>query len=688
VSSHTGVVYRCALLLAAVLVLPADAPAELFVSYQYAGSFALPAGSGPLDVLANGRLVVTVGADVYVEDSAASATFSLLGPLPGADFPSFGAAFVRVSPDGTKIAVGNNGGSSFSNYQVGVFSLPSLSGTWFTASHYDGEWVDNTHVALTAGDFGSPSVVTILDTTSPNPLLPLNPTVVDNIGGASGGVAFDAADNLYTGNGFQTSGPSGTGAIKAFSLAAWTAAWTSGPPIDFETGGVLVVDVLSASPMGFDSEGHLFVGGGEFSGGDVDFAALVSNQAVANALAGMGAADPNDPAEVRKLDPDVANDFNFYSANSNDLLRRLYVREGDAVHFYEEELAPFATVVVEYAPAPGQFVNVAEFSEPTAALGPPAGGGASTPNNESIVTLGGFGGYIILAFDHTVIDDPMNASGMDAIVYGNAYWVEGNPQRHWGECATIEISRDENGNGEADDAWFLIPGSHLSTTAALMEMTWDDDIDDPAYPPDDPLWLPPGLSDMWTTDAYALSDAIFSAAVVVNPGGGGIEGIFGYADYSPTLVLGDLDGDDVVDDAAMEPEEFYTRPDDPREVGMTPGCGGGDAFDIAWAVDPETGKPAELNGFDFIRITTAVDAVSPTFGEKSAEIDAVADVSPDPFGDVDGDVDIDLVDIAAMQNCFRVTQVGVDCAVFEGDADGAVDLPDVALLLERRTGPR
>jgi len=37
---------------------------------------------------------------------------------------------------------------------------------------------------------------------------------------------------------------------------------------------------------------------------------------------------------VRRLDPDVANDFNFYSPNYNSTLGRLYVQDGMTVHVY------------------------------------------------------------------------------------------------------------------------------------------------------------------------------------------------------------------------------------------------------------------------------------------------------------------------------------------------------------------
>ncbi|MFH1107776.1 MAG: IPTL-CTERM sorting domain-containing protein [Planctomycetota bacterium] len=282
-------------------------------------------------------MIVLVGDDVYVETAADSRSFAQTGTLPAADFPSFGAAFIRVSPDGTQIAVGNNGGTSFSNYQVGVFDVNSLMGNWFAANHFDAEWIDSAHIALTAGDFVNPSVVTVLDTTSAHPPSPTNTTIIDNIGGASGGIAFDSAGNLYTGNGFQTSGPSETGAVKAFLHAAWTAALTGGTPLDFEAGGVLVVDVLSASPLAFDRQGNLLVGGGDFSSsGDTDFVALVRASTVSSALSGMGPADSNNPEQVRRLDPDAANDFNYFSVNCDPALGRLYVHDSGSatLHTY------------------------------------------------------------------------------------------------------------------------------------------------------------------------------------------------------------------------------------------------------------------------------------------------------------------------------------------------------------------
>ena len=305
----------------------------------------------------------------------------------------------------------------------------------------------------------------------------------------------------------------------------------------------------------------------------------------------------------------------------------------------------FATRVIDYSPAPSQFVNHPLYNDPSRALGAPVGGGTVAADNSKLVTLGAFGGSITLGFDHTVLNDPRNPLGLDAIVFGNAVWVAGNANRRFAEAATIEISRDANANGVADDPWYLIPGSHLAAAPGPLTrftQTWDDDIDDQSYPPFSVTWIPPGHAGVWTTSAFMLPDNPFSngvAGILNNPLGlsSTVEGVWGYAELSPTLILGDTNANNAVDLPDMDPGDFYTIPDDPHAVGVGPGFGssggmggGGDAFDIAWAIDPATGLvlPVPLDGFDFIRITTAARRIEPILGELSSEIGGVADVRP------------------------------------------------------------
>lgn len=288
----------------------------------------------------------------------------------------------------------------------------------------------------------------------------------------------------------------------------------------------------------------------------------------------------------------------------------------------------FASAVHDYSPAPGQFVNDSRFNDPARALGPPVGGGTLAPDNSKLVTLGGFGGSITLGFNRTVWNTP---GELDAIVFSNAFYAGGNPNRRWAECAVIEISRDVNGNGLPDDPWYLVPGSHITDPQGQWTVvTWDDDTNDPTNPPPHPSWIPPGKSGTWTTETWLLPGDVFNGPIVTNPHGtdAQTQGIYGHPGYSPTLILGDLTGNNSIDDPDITPEMFYTVADDPFATAIAPGSGGGDAFDISWAIDPATGQPANLDGFDFIRITTAVHSIHPVFGEISIEVGGVARAMP------------------------------------------------------------
>ncbi|MFH1418208.1 MAG: hypothetical protein ABII12_07995 [Planctomycetota bacterium] len=354
----------------------------------------------------------------------------------------------------------------------------------------------------------------------------------------------------------------------------------------------------------------------------------------------------------------------------------------------------FATAVIDFSPAPGQFVNEPLFNDPSKALGPPAGAGTYNPNNSKLVSLGGFAGSITLAFDHTVMNDDTNPLGLDAIVFGNATWAGSDPNRHWAECGYIEISRDVNDNGQADDPWYLVSGSHIPDPLGQEEtQAWDDDVGDPTYPPNNPNWIPPGQSGTWMTQGFRLPSDVFDVTVLQNPSGLGatVEGVFGYADFAPVLILGDLDGDNVVDDPEMSPADFYTAPDDPFEVGMTPGSCGGDAFDIAWAIEPETGQPANLDGFDFIRITNGENYIAGIFGEKSPEIGGVADVLPGD-GDMNCDGVLDGLDVVplvlALTDPIAYEAAHADCRRSNADVndDGEIDTLDVASFVAQLTG--
>jgi len=318
----------------------------------------------------------------------------------------------------------------------------------------------------------------------------------------------------------------------------------------------------------------------------------------------------------------------------------------------------FATSVLNFTPAPGQFINDPNFSDPARALGAPVGGGLFAADNSKLVSLGGFGGSITLAFDAPVIDDPLNPWGLDAIVHSNAFYAGSSTNRRFAEPATIEIARDLNNNNIPDDPWFIVRAPVFNSVPATAQQSqfWDNNPSTPA-PPTALFWYPiapahPNWPANYTTTAIRLP-ALFEVIVLQNPLGlsSTLEAHYALADFAPTLLLGDTNADDVVEDPSIDPALFYTAPDNPFVVGITHGSGGGDAFDIAWAVDAATGAPANLTSFDFIRITTAVHRVDPLLGEMSAEISAVANVRPRPsFYDLNTDARLNAEDLYTFEH--------------------------------------
>ena len=123
-----------------------------------------------------------------------------------------------------------------------------------------------------------------------------------------------------------------------------------------------------------------------------------------------------------------------------------------------EHQSPYITKVLEYLPAVGQFTNElpkyvkGDTQEDMNRKALDAIG----HNNLGIISLGGFGGYVIVGFDHTI----RNVAGKrDFRVLGNAFDAAADASAGSSEPGVIMVSYDENKNGKADDAWYEIAGS-------------------------------------------------------------------------------------------------------------------------------------------------------------------------------------------------------------------------------------
>lgn len=124
----------------------------------------------------------------------------------------------------------------------------------------------------------------------------------------------------------------------------------------------------------------------------------------------------------------------------------------------------YITKVIDFMPAVGQYTNVLPSYE--------EGDTQESMNqkvlnaigngNRSMISLGGFGGYVTVGFDHTIENKP----GLrDFRVLGNAFYSAANPNPDapvGGSCepGVIMVAYDKNKNGVPDDdEWYEIAGS-------------------------------------------------------------------------------------------------------------------------------------------------------------------------------------------------------------------------------------
>ena len=270
--------------------------------------------------------------------------------------------------------------------------------------------------------------------------------------------------------------------------------------------------------------------------------------------------------------------------------------------------------VYDYTPAPGQFINElitggfdGTQTTPEAAIAYAEArmrevdmNGNPYPN---WVSLGGFGGYIIVGFDHSID----NSGDYDLGILGNSFSGSSEPGVVW-------VMQDENGDGIPNDTWYELAGSetgkaetiqnyavtYYRPSGAGMPVQWSDNLgkhgeidylsqfhrQDYYYP----LWIE---SDSYTLTGTCLAprnyDASGNGSYWVNA-----EYDWGYADnYSPIDRLSDEEntGDDA----------------------------NANHFKISNAIDCD-GEPIHLNYIDFVKVQCAVQAKSGWLGEVSTEI--------------------------------------------------------------------
>ncbi|MVT11164.1 PKD domain-containing protein [Chitinophaga tropicalis] len=259
----------------------------------------------------------------------------------------------------------------------------------------------------------------------------------------------------------------------------------------------------------------------------------------------------------------------------------------------------YISVVYEYFPAPGQFVNES--------IGTPEGAQKIIGGTSNMVHLGAFGGYVIFGFDHSIV----NKSGADLAIYGNPL----KTPTEWSEPGIVVVSQDINGNGIPDDPWYELAGSQYNAEGTIKnyKVTY---------------YNPKAVANVIWKDNRGNSDTVlinrfhnhqYYPLFAANQDSITFEGTV----MSNTFGL--MPGSSVYINAAFAwgyADNWSTdATKDPYETNMY------NSLDIAWAVDKD-GKAVTLNAIDFVKVYTGQNCKGNTLlGEVSTEVRGAADLN-------------------------------------------------------------
>lgn len=281
----------------------------------------------------------------------------------------------------------------------------------------------------------------------------------------------------------------------------------------------------------------------------------------------------------------------------------------------EVEFSPYISKVLEYCPAPGQFINtMPQYEEgDTYADMLKKCEESISGKNDVLVSLGGYGGYITFRFDHTVI----NVEGeRDFMILGNTFYELTKPDRKGGsaEPGIVMVSYDTNCNGIADDPWYELAGSEY-----YKPTTWHNYSICYERPDDNKVPVPDKKGFLSDTEYIKWTDSDGTVGYVA-------KNIYHTQSYYPMWIDDDVIEftgsrlpDNGVDQSGIG--SYYilysfdwgyadNHPNEYEDL---------NSFDISWAVD-SFGNPVHLPGVDFIRVYTGVNQYCGWIGETSTEI--------------------------------------------------------------------
>lgn len=290
--------------------------------------------------------------------------------------------------------------------------------------------------------------------------------------------------------------------------------------------------------------------------------------------------------------------------------------------------SPYVAKVFDFCPAPGQFVNELPEYEPgddKEAILAKAAEYIVGQENGGLLSLGSWGGYIVVGFDHTIANVP---GGYDFKVNANAFYAAANPKPDaplGGSCepGIVMVSYDANGNGLPDDAWYELAGSEyhkLETRHNYQVVYYKPAPDKVATPHPDNTFLNDTSYIFWKDNrgecGYVERNTFHKQSYYPE-----------WIDADSLVFSGSRLADNGVDESGVG--NYYVLyaygwgyvDNHPNTTDLS-------NFKIDWAVDAD-GNPVWLPGVDFIKIYTGVLQMNGWLGECSTEVSGIVDLHPD-----------------------------------------------------------
>lgn len=258
-----------------------------------------------------------------------------------------------------------------------------------------------------------------------------------------------------------------------------------------------------------------------------------------------------------------------------------------------ERSSKWISKIIEYRPAPGQFINQN--------VGSQSGAQSIVAGKRGMVTLGGFGGYIVFMFDHTVV----NEQGVDFVIHGNAF--EGSS-----EVGAVMVAFDSNGNGQPDtEEWFDLKGSEYAKSAKDYQISYARPAQTAVA--EDVLWSDNKGGSGKITAIEFHKQCYYPLFLEGNPTKlsftGNMIANTATMNQDGTWVLKSLDWG-YVDNFSSDYKQAISSD---RDTELS------NKFDIANAVD-KNGNSVTLKGVDFIKVYTCLNQEAGWIGEASTEI--------------------------------------------------------------------